>query len=297
VKQAIRYFQQAIGIDPDYALAYAGVANGYVILGTWEFFPPRDSYPDAKEACRKALALDDSLAEAHTSLAWIHQVYDWDWAAAEREFRRALELNPNYATGHQWYAIFLTNRGQFAEAKAEFERAEQLDPLSLIIVTEAGEPYFYGREYDQAIAHYRKALQLDQDFWPAHYFLGIALEQEHDFQEAISELQTAVRLSSGSTGATAALAHAYASSGRVAEALSEAHRLQASSSTQFVSSFEFALIFSGLGNITEAFKWLERSREERSLLDDHDLSTDPRLDNLRSDPRYADLMRRTSLPP
>ena len=296
VKQAIRYFEQAIDTDPAYALAYAGLADSYLILGTWEFLPPRDAYPKAKEAAEKALELDDSLAEAHTSLAWIHQVYDWDWTAAEREFKRAIELNPNYATGHQWYGIFLTNRGQFAEAKLELERAEQLDPLSLIIVTETGEPYYFGREYDKAVEHYRKAVQLDENFWPAHFFLGIALEQKSDFVYAISELQTAVKLSSGSTEATAALAHAYAVSGNTSQAVTVVDQLKTLSSSKFVSAYDFAVIFAGLGNRTEAFQWLERSREERSLLDDHEISSDPRLDNLRPDPRFADLRRRIGLP-
>jgi Flp pilus assembly protein TadD len=240
--------------------------------------------------------LDDSLAEAHTSLALVHEVYDWDWRGAEQEFKRALELNPNYATGYQWHGTFLTNRGQFAEAEADLARAEQLDPLSLIIVTEAGEPYYCSREYDKAIEHYRRALQLDKKFWPARFFLGIALEEKRDFKQAVSELQAAVELSGGSTQATAALAHAYAVSGNTGEARAIADRLKTLSKSKFVSSFEFALIYSGLRNRVEALKWLERSREERSLLDDHDITSEPRLDELRSDPRFADLLRSVGLP-
>jgi tetratricopeptide (TPR) repeat protein len=296
VRMAIRYSEQAIETDPTFALAYAGLADSYGMLGTWEFLPPRDAYPKAKKAAEKALELDDSLPEAHTSLAFIHEVYDWEWSGAEQEFKRALELNPNYATGHQWHGLFLTNRGRFAEAEAELALAEQLDPLSLIIVTEAGEPYYFGREYDKAIEHYRRALQLDENFWPAHFFLGIALEEKPDFVQAVSELQTAVKLSGGSTQSIAALAHAYAVSGNTSEALAIANRLKALSTSKFVSSFEFALIYSGLRNRDEAFKWLERSREERSLLDDHDITTDPRLDELRSDPRFTDLLRRMGLP-
>jgi len=198
VRQSIQYFEQAIETDPTYALAYAGLADSYDILGTYEFVPPREAYPKAKEAAEKALELDDSLAEAHTALAFVHNVYDWDWRRAEREFKRALELNSNYATGHHWYGAFLINRGQFAEAEAELERAEHLDPLSLIIVAEAGEPYYFSREYDKAIAHYQKALQLDENFWAAHFFLGMAFEQKHDFTQAVSELQAAVKLSGGS---------------------------------------------------------------------------------------------------
>ena len=198
VRQSIQYFEQAIETDPTYALAYAGLADSYDILGTYEFVPPREAYPKAKEAAEKALELDDSLAEAHTALAFVHNVYDWDWRRAEREFKRALELNSNYATGHHWYGAFLITRGQFAEAEAELERAEHLDPLSLIIVAEAGEPYYFSREYDKAIAHYQKALQLDENFWAAHFFLGMAFEQKHDFTQAVSELQAAVKLSGGS---------------------------------------------------------------------------------------------------
>jgi serine/threonine protein kinase/Tfp pilus assembly protein PilF len=295
VTQASRYFAQAIETDPVYALAYAGLADSYLILGTWEFLPPRDAYPKAKEAAEKALQLDGSLAEAHTTLAWTHHVYDWDWGGAEKEFQWALELNPNYATAHQWHGTFLINEGHFSEAKMELARAEQLDPLSLIIVTEAGEPYYCGREYDEAIEHYRRALQLDENFWPAHFFFGIALEEKGDFAQAISELQTAVKLSGGSTDATAALAHAYAVSGKSNEALAIVSELKKLSASKFVSSFDFALIYSGLRDRTEAFKWLERSREERSLLDDHDIASEPRLDELRSDPRFADLLRRVGL--
>jgi eukaryotic-like serine/threonine-protein kinase len=295
VRLAIRYFEQAIESDPTYALAYAGLADSYGMLGSWGFLPPRGAYPKAKEAAEKALELDDSLAEAHTSLALIHEVYDWEWRSAEQEFKRALELNPNYATGHQWHGIFLINRGQFAEAKAELARAEQLDPLSLIIVTEAGEPYYFAREYDKAIERYRRALQLDENFWPAHLFLGVALEEKRDFTQAVSELQAAVKLSGGSTQATAALAHAYAVSGNTSEALGIADRLKRLSTSKFVSSCEFAMIYSGLGNRAEAFKWLDKSFEERSLLNDYHLTTEPKLDELRSDPRFADLLRRMGL--
>ena len=247
VKQAIRYFEQAIEIDASYSLAYAGIADCYIILGSWEFFPPRDAYPKAKKAAERALELDDSLAEAHTSLAWIHHPYDGDRGEAEQEFQRAIELNPSYATAHQWYGRFLINLGKFAQAKLEYEHAEQLDPLSLIIVTQAGEPYYFGCEYDKAIEQYHKALQLDENFWPAHINLGIVWEQKRAFLQAIAELQSAVKLSSGSTKATAALAHAYAVSGNTSQALYIADQLKASSSSRFVSSYEFALIFSGLG--------------------------------------------------
>jgi tetratricopeptide (TPR) repeat protein len=256
------------------------------------FATPREAYPKAKEAAEKALQLDNFLAEAHTSLAWIHFVYDWDWDRAERELKRGIELNPSNATGHHWYGMFLINKARLAEAKHELERAEQLDPLSLIIVTQAGLPYYYGREYDEAIRHYQKALQLDENFWPAHYFLGKSLAEKGEFRQAISELQVAVRLSGGSTLAMAVLANVCALAGRGSDALSIADKLIASSTSHFVSSFEIAYIYSGLRNRTEAFKWLERARQERSLLDDHDISTEPALDDLRSDPRFQELMRR-----
>ena len=179
LKRAIGYFQQAIQKDPNYALAYDGLADCLLPLGWYAYMAPSETFPYAKVAVTKALTLDDSLAEAHTSLAFVTLYYDRHWANAEREFRRAIELNPNYANGHHWYGEFLSLIGRHEEAIAESERARELDPLSNIINTWVGSRYFYAREYDKAIEQYRNAMEMDPGFVPVHLVLGEALEQKH----------------------------------------------------------------------------------------------------------------------
>ncbi|HEY6990085.1 MAG TPA: winged helix-turn-helix domain-containing protein, partial [Bryobacteraceae bacterium] len=208
LKKAIGYFQQAIEKDSNYALAYDGLADCWVPLGWYAYMPPSQTFPHAKAAVMKALALDDSLAETHTTLAFVTFYYDRDWANAEREFRRAIDLNPNYANGHHWYAEFLSLAGRHDEAIAESERARELDPLSNIINTWVGSRYFFARQYDRAIEQYGNAMQMDPDFVPVHWVLGHALEQKHSYPEAILELEKAVRLSGGSPVYLASLAHA-----------------------------------------------------------------------------------------
>jgi tetratricopeptide (TPR) repeat protein len=222
LKRAIGYFQQAIQRDPNYALAYDGLADCLLPLGWYAYMAPSETFPYAKVAVTKALALDDSLAEAHTSLAFVTLYYDRHWANAEREFRRAIELNPNYANGHHWYGEFLSLIGRHEEAIAESERARELDPLSNIINTWVGSRYLYAREYDKAIEQYRNAMEMDPGFVPVHLVLGEALEQKHMYQEAIAELEKAVSLSGGSPVYMASLAHACVRSCRQARRSEEA---------------------------------------------------------------------------
>jgi len=295
LKRAIGYFQQAIEKDPNYALAYDGLADCWLPLGWYAYMAPSETFPYAKVAVRKALALDDSLAEAHTSLAFVTLYYDRDWADAEREFRRAIELNPNYANGHHWYAEFLSLVGRHAEAIAESERARELDPLSNIINTWVGSRYFFARQYDKAIEQYRNAVEMDPGFVPAHLVLGQALEQKHMYQEAIAELEKAVSLSGGSPVYMASLAHAYGVAGRQSQAKKLFDDLRNLSKQRYVSSYDLALASLGIGETDQAFTLLARAVEERSPRAAF-LGVDPRFDGLRSDARFKELMIRIGRP-
>ncbi|HEX4168378.1 MAG TPA: tetratricopeptide repeat protein [Bryobacteraceae bacterium] len=295
LKRAIRYFQQAIEKDPNYALAYDGLADCWLPLGWYGYMAPSETFPYAKVAVTKALALDDSLAEAHTSLAFVTLCYDRDWVNAEREFRRAIELNPNYANGHHWYAEFLSLIGRHEEAIAESERARELDPLSNIINTWVGSRYFFARQYDKAIEQYRNAMEMDPGFVPVHLVLGEALEQKHMYQEAIIELEKAVSLSGGSPVYMASLAHAYGVAGRRGEAKKLTDHLGNSSKQRYVSSYDLALALVGIGETNKAFQLLARAVEERSPRAAF-LGVDPRFDGLRSDARFKELMIRIGRP-
>jgi serine/threonine protein kinase/tetratricopeptide (TPR) repeat protein len=296
LKKGIEYFHQAIDLDPNYALAYAGIADCYSLLG-WDLFgplPPREALPIAKAAARKALETDDSLAEAHNSLAWTKLAFDWDWTGAEREFKRAIELNPGYAITHHWYAECLAGMGRYAEALAEIRQAQELDPLSLIISSIVGWVLYFDRKNDQAIAEFRKTLELDPNFWVAHWTLGRAYEQKAMFTEAIAEIQKAIDFSGSSPLSFAALGHTYAVSGRRAEAERVLNQLKGSSKQTYISPYGIAAIHAGLGEKDQAFLWLEKAYEERSgwLIW---LRAEPGSDPLRSDPRFQDLLRRIGL--
>jgi TolB-like protein/DNA-binding winged helix-turn-helix (wHTH) protein/Tfp pilus assembly protein PilF len=295
LKRAIGYFQQAIEKDPNYALAYDGLADCWLPLGWYAYMAPAETFPYARVAVMKALALDDSLAEAHTSLAFVTLYYDRDWADAEREFRRAIELNPNYANGHHWYAEFLSLVGRHAEAIAESERARELDPLSNIINTWVGSRYFFARQYDKAIEQYRNAVEMDPGFVPVHLVLGDALEQKHMYQEAITELEKAVSLSGGSPVYMASLAHAYGVAGRRGQAKKLFDDLRNLSKRRYVSSYDLALASLGIGETNRAFALLARAVEERSPRAAF-LGVDPRFDGLRSDARFKELMIRIGRP-
>lgn len=295
LKRAIGYFQQAIEKDPNYALAYDGLADCWLPLGWYAYMAPSETFPYAKVAVRKALALDDSLAEAHTSLAFVTLYYDRDWAKAEREFRRAIELNPNYANGHHWYAEFLSLEGRHQEAITESERARELDPLSNIINTWVGSRYFFARQYDKAIEQYRNTLEMNPGFVPVHLVLGQALEQKHMYREAIAELEKAVLLSDGSPIYMASLVHAYGAAGRRGQARKLFDKLWNLSGHRFVSSYDLALASLGIVEADRTFALLARAVEERSPRVAF-LGVDPRFDALRSDARFKELMIRIGRP-
>lgn len=295
LKRAIGHFQEAIEKDPNYALAYDGLADCWLPLGWYAYVAPSEAFPYAKAAVTKALALDDSLAEAHTSLAFVTLYYDRDWVNAEREFRRAIELNPNYANGHHWYAEFLSLVGRHQEAIAESEHARELDPLSNIINTWVGSRYFFARQYDKAVEQYRNAAEMDPGFVPVHLVLGEALEQKHMYREAIMELEKAVSLSGGSPVYMASLAHAYGVAGRREQAKKVFDDLRSLSRQRYVSSYDLALASLGIGETEGVFKLLARAVEKHSPRAAF-LGVDPRFDGIRSDPRFKELMVRIGRP-
>ena len=295
IEKAIVHFQQAVKEDPSYALAWDGLADCWVTLGWYGYVAPKEAFPHAREALNKAINLDDSLAEVHTSLAFVNMYSDRNWAEAEREFRRAIDLNQNYANAHHWYGEFLSLVGRHDEAIAESERARELDPLSSIINTWVGSRYFFARKYDKAIDLYRSALEMDPKFVPAHLVLGQAYEQTGMLQPAIAELETAVRLSGGSPVYVASLAHAYGIAGRRGDAEKLQRDLRLLSRQKFVSSYDLAIAGLGLGDTSQVLGLLEKAVEERSPRVSF-IGIDPRFDGLRSIPRFQQAKDRLGLP-
>jgi serine/threonine-protein kinase len=296
-KKSIEYFNQAIAKDPGYALAYAGLADSYCLTGDWGFAARRDVFPRAKAAAAKALELDPGLAEPHATLGVIKVLYERDWAAAEQEFRRAIELNPNYATAHSFYASYLRSRGRHAEAAVEIRKAQEADPLSLFTQTNAGWVSFCARQYDQAVEQFLKALDLDPNFANAHEGLGKIHVQNGRFQAAIEEFQRALALSGNAPGYLSDLGYAYARAGNKLEAQKRIDELKELRKRRFVGAENIALIYVGLGDDDRSFAWLDRAVEEGSSSGSDDLKVDPWYDMLRSDPRFAELLRRIGLPP
>lgn len=295
IHKAIDSFQKAIEKDPGYALAYAGLADCYQVPANP--LPPREKMPLAKAAAMKALQLDDTLVEAHTTLARVFYAYDWDWPNAEKEFKRAIELNPRYAPAHQWYGGYLSATGRFPEAVAEKKRALDLEPVSLVINFEVGLALYTSRNYDRAIVQFQKTLELDPNFPPPHTFLAASYEQKGMFEEAIATFQRAISVTQGppKTLAMASLGHAYAVSGRKAEAHKILAELQRLSERSYVAATDMALVYAGLGEKDKSFAWLDKAYEERSFSLSQ-IKVEPRFDALRSDRRFTDLLGRLGLP-
>jgi TolB-like protein/Flp pilus assembly protein TadD len=297
VKNAIEHFEEAASRDPGYAVAHAGLAVALDLADHFRIFPGRQAFPRAKAAAIKALELSASLPEAHNALAFATHSFDWDWAGAGRIYERAIALNPNFATARHWHGFYLGMLGRLEEALAEMRRAQELNPLSIIIRTHLGLMLYWGRRYDEAIEQLRQTLEMEPDFVAAHYFLGWAYEQKGMYEETVKHLQRALTGSPGSPDGVGALGHAHAvfkRRGDARKALQELHKLSA---RRFVSSFDFAIIHAGLGEAEEAFKWLEKAGEERSFSMLMSLKAEPRLDPLRSDARFLDLVRRVGFPP
>ena len=294
LKKSVDYFNQAIEKDPSYALAYVGLADAYIVIPFFSVGSPQDSYPKAKAAARRALEIDDTLAEAHTAMAAVLMDYDWNLPESNREFERAIELNPNYANAHHWYAREnLTIMKQFDKALAEMRRAQELDPLSLIINANFGKAYFNARRYDEAIQQLRKTVEIDQSFFVAHHYLGSAYAMKGAFPEALSEYQKAHQLNDD-PHVVALLGRLYAITGKRAEALTALAQLKAIAKQRYVADYSVALVYAGLGEKDQAFALLEKSYREHTV-DMLTLHYDPLIDNLRSDPRFADLLRRVGL--
>lgn len=292
--EAIRYFTTAIEADPGYARAYAGLADSYALAGDWKYgvLAPREAYPKAKAAAEKAIALDSTLGEAHISLAFCLDGFDWNWESGGTEYKRGIELSPDYATGHDWYGWHLAEFGRNDEAIAEVETAVSLDPLSLIIGADLAEEFVIAHRFEQAITQSRKTMTLDPFFGNAHYVMGQALAQERRYKEAIAELQKAIELSPGSTAFSANLAFAYASSGRTEDALKILNGQKNRPPDSFSNAAEIALIYAGLNDNDQAMVWLEKAYAERF---NPAVLMRPCFDPLRSDPRFQDLLRRIGL--
>jgi TolB-like protein/Tfp pilus assembly protein PilF len=295
LKRGIEYFQKAIDKDAGYSSAYTGLADSYYILGYYNWLPPKEAYPKARAAAIKALELDDSVAEAHASLGAVKRDFDWDFVDAEKEFRRAFELNPGYASAHQWCANLFNALGRYQEGLTEMKKAQELDPLSAIINADLGRTFYFQRQYDQSLEQFRKVLDLDPNFPLAHIWLGQVYEQRRNYDLAKSEFQKGISLTDGSTYALARLGHAYAVEKSRGEAQMILNQLNGLSKQKYVSAYDFAVIHAGLGEKNEAFAWLDRAYDERTVWLTY-LKVDPSLDSLRSDPRYADLLRRMGLP-
>jgi len=291
--KAIEYFQQAIAKDPTYALAYSGLSDCYGSLPAFGFVPPKEAFPRAKEAALKALEIDDTLAEAHTSLAMVKGLLDWDWPGGEREFQRAIALNPDYAMAHLWYGWTLANVGRLDESIAEMKRALELDPLSLNINWMFGLLFYFTRQYDQAIEQCRKTLELDPNFFLSHTFLGLAYVQKSMYKEGIAELEKAVAISSSNLS-LALLGYGYAAAGRRLEAQKVLDQLNELSKQKYVPPYHRAVICAGLVQNENAFEWLEKAYEDHFIVL---IKVHPVFDSLHSDPRFADLLRRMNLQP
>jgi TolB-like protein/DNA-binding winged helix-turn-helix (wHTH) protein/tetratricopeptide (TPR) repeat protein len=295
LRTAIDYFRRAITIDPSYAEAYAGLADSYAVAGDWKYgvLPPLDAFPKATAAAAKALVLDASLGEAHASLAYALDLYGWDWQAAETEYKQAIQLNPGYATAHQWYSWHLFMVGRDDDALIELRRAESLDPLSLIINADIADALCVAHRYDEAVEQSEKTLKMDANFAVGHYELGQALVQKHMYDRAIAEFQRAIELSGHSGAFDSNLGYAYAVSGRKEEALKIVDELESRHPTNYSVDADIALIYVGLDDRDEAISRLNKAFDARFKAS---ILRRPAFDPLRSDPRFQDLLRRMGLP-
>jgi len=295
LKVAMAYFNQAIEEDPKYAEAYSGLADTYALLGDWQYavMTPKEAFPKAKAAAIKALDLDNALGEAHNSLAFVLDGFDWDFDSAGKEFRRAIELNPGYATAHHWYAWHLSLLGRYDEAIAEMRKALNLDPLSLIINADLAELLVIARSYDESIQQSRKTIEMDPNFALAHNQLAQAYLQKHMYDEAVAELQKAVQLSGGSPTCIANLARAYVVSGKGSQALELLSELKKRSNPGYSNAAEIAIVYASLGDKDQAMNWLEKGYEERF---NPGVLLRPGFDPLRSDSRFQKLVHRIGLP-
>ena len=294
LRVALAYFNQAIELDPKYARSYSGLADTYALLGDWQYaaMTPKEAFPKAKAAAIKALELDSALSEAHNSLAFILDGFDWDLDAGGKEFRRAIELNPGYATAHHWYAWHLSLLGQYDEAIVEMRKAQNLDPLSLIINADLAEILILAHSYDESMQQSLKTIEMDPNFALAHNQLAEAYIQKHMYDKAVAEMRKAVQLSGNSPKCIANLARAYVLSGKRNEAVQLLNGLKKRSDLGNSSALEIATIYASLGDTDEAMNWLDKAYNDRF---NPGVLLRPGFDPLRSDPRFQDLERRIGL--
>jgi TolB-like protein len=293
--RSIEYFQQATTEDPQYALAYAGLADSYVLLDSNSVEPTSQAFPAAKAAALKALQLDNSLSEAHTSLGVVYFYYEWNWTGAEQEFQRAIALNPNYALAHSWYALNLAAMGRYDEAISEARHAQELDPVSAEINTVIGRVFYYSHQYDQSIDPYRKVIDLDPQFTRAHIRLGQTYAAKRAYGDSIAEFEKAQQLvSRPNSYLEGSLGYAQGLSGNTGKAREICEELTERSRIQYVPAFSIALVYLGLGERDHALEWLNKAYQDHSAYMVF-AKTDPLLDPLRSDPRFAALLHRMGL--
>jgi TolB-like protein/Tfp pilus assembly protein PilF len=295
-EKAIQYFDQAIAKDPNAPQFYAGLADAYALMGSLPdtAIPRPQAMEKARAAAQKALAMDDSQAEAHTSLAFVEMHYDWDWPAAEKEFLRALQLNPGYATAHHWYAYFLISQDRKDDAVREIRRAQELDPLSLIITRDVGEILYFSRRYDEAIEQCRQTLERDPDFYLAHMLLGSAYQRKKAYPDMIREFHLADDGSQHQAWALSSLGLGEATLHHDRETRRILAELQQREASSHGEAYSIAVIYLAAGKPDQTLAWLERAYAERNgalIL----MAVDPALDPLRSDPRFSDLLRRMKL--
>jgi serine/threonine protein kinase/tetratricopeptide (TPR) repeat protein len=295
LRKAVGFFEQAIEKDPDYALAYTGLADSYILLTEYSILSPKDAFPKAKASILKALEIDETLAEAHTSLAFIKTLNDWDWAGAEKEFKQSIEFNPGYATARQWYAEYLTITRRHAEAIAEFKRAQKLDPLSLIINVAWAITLFSGtRQYEQVIEKCQQVLEMDPNFASALNILGMVYREKKMYHQSIQAFQKAIKSDESNTRVMAGLGHAYAVSGKRSKAQKVLQELEKLSKRKYVPPYNIAIIYLGLGEENLTFEYLEKAYQDRSVGLPW-LNADPIYDSLRSNPRFISLLKRIGL--
>src|SRR6202045_2926497 len=295
-QQAILHYQEAIELDPEFALAYSGLAECHIVLGTFAFIPMAESFPRAKAAAENALARDASLGEAHASLALILSIFEHQWHAGENQFQKSISLRPDYATAHHWYSFCLCAMGRVSEGIAEVSKAEELDPLAPIILTNFGTVLYWARQYDRALEQYHKVLSLSPEFWTAHWMMGLAYEQKHNYEDAAEEMQAAMKFFPGTSAVlSASLARVYALSGSRDRALELASQVKNQDDAAVRCPYHLAMVYASLGQNDAAFEWLDKAFEAHDMWINF-LKVDPKMDSLRRSPRYIELLRRIALP-
>lgn len=295
VRKALSFFHRAIDQDPGYAQGYAGLADSYNILGYYNALAPVEAYPKARAAASRALELDHSLSEARAALGVVKRDFEWDWDGAEKNFQEAIQCNPGYVEAHHWRSTLLAMLGRQSEALREKTRALAMDPLSVVIRSDVARMHYFARDYDQAIQEYLAAIDMDPNFALAHIWLGQVYQQKAWFDEAIAELEAGRRLSGDSPYARARMGYTFAVAGKHKEALALREQMTSHPQAKYVSPYDVALIHVGLGENEEAFDWLHKALEQRSLWLGY-LSVEPQLDSLRPDARFQELRRRVGLP-